>query len=342
MKVESGRLEAYLNDTGASVGALVYGEDESLVRARARRLVLQLAGSQDDPFRICAIGRDMLKTLPGEVATPALGGGRRVVHVADASDSAAEPIRRAIEGPIASFLLVEAGGLTPRSKLRLLFEQHRLLMALACPALDQAAARRHLETAAAARQLRIDGETLDWLGARLPADVAGIDGLVDQMGLLVAPDRAVTADDAQSCLSGERSGGTDGLAAAMANGRVGDTDRALEAAWRDGTSPVAVVLGASVFLQQIHQGALLSRHGVPASALAQAVRPPVFGRRQGAFGAALRLWSVVRSRQALAVLRDCELACKQTGMPAEVLATRAILRVAAMASRNAVSGSGAR
>ncbi|MDO9125444.1 MAG: DNA polymerase III subunit delta, partial [Parvibaculum sp.] len=110
-----------------AVAVLVYGPDAGLVRERIKTMTKTVVDDPADPFRISDLTDGDLKQDPArlsdEAASIAMLGGRRVVRVRGASDGTAKIFESFLDNPAGDALvLVEAGELTPRSALRLLFE----------------------------------------------------------------------------------------------------------------------------------------------------------------------------------------------------------------------------
>ena len=116
---------------------LLYGPDASLVRERMVALTKAVAGSVDDPFRTAEFPADVLKSDPArlgdEAAALALTGGRRAVRFRDAADVSPRYSRHGSKVPKGDGLvIVTAGELTPRAKIRVVFEEAELAAAVPC------------------------------------------------------------------------------------------------------------------------------------------------------------------------------------------------------------------
>ena len=69
--------------------------------------------------------------------------------------------------------------------------------------------------------------------------------------------------------------------------------------------------------------------GLAEQAALAKLRPPVFWKQRGAFSAQARAWRPAALKSALARLVAAEADCKSTGLPAETMAARALLGLAA-------------
>lgn len=122
MKLPPARVQAFLRDPGTCRVILLFGDDAGMIRERAADLVRLVAGSLDDPFSVTELAREDIKRLPNEAAGLSLMGGRRVVRVRDATDAAADAVAAVLKGSGPALVILEAGALPTRSKLRVLLD----------------------------------------------------------------------------------------------------------------------------------------------------------------------------------------------------------------------------
>lgn len=285
-RLDARRAGAVLADPAGFRAVLLYGDDAGLVRERAEALVrVVLGGALDDPFRLAELNREEAARpglLAGEAAALAMTGGRRVVRLREAMESHAAPLKEALATPGEALILLEAGELGPRSKLRMLAEAAPEVAAIACY-------RERAEELAASlgRMLReagvqSDPAALAWLAARLGEDRMQTRREVEKLALYVGPGGRV--DEAAALACGPEGAAADLDAALMAAslGEVAAADAALAAAFAEGANPVQVLRAALRHVQRLHEAAVAGDAGV--------LRPPVFFRHRAAFDRALRLW----------------------------------------------------
>lgn len=328
MKLEARRIEAYLADPGASRAALVFGEDAGLVRSRVRRLIVSIAGNVEDPFRTVSLSRDSLASLSAELSSRSLIGGRRVVHVSDATDAACAFVERAFSQPSEGFLVVEAGVLAAKSKLRVLFEKLSDAASIPCYPLERVEAGTLFARTMADFAVRLDKDAQGWVEQRLSLDRDRVMGDARLLALYLHPRKVASLADVQSCL-GDGAGSTaEDIAYAAMGGLVRDADRVLDAALGDGAAPVAVIVAVLAHVTRLHRCVSMMAGGMSATDAVGSLRPPVFYKRQGGFVRSLTVWSVTGLADAARMLGATELGCKQTGAPAEMLVRNVVARLA--------------
>ena len=106
----------------------------------------------------------------------------------------------------------------------------------------------------------------------------------------------------------------------------------MELAMAEGATAVGVLRATLMHLQRLQRARAAVAQGASAGEAAKAARPPVFFRREGAFGQALRLWSEEALLAACARVWEAERACKRTGSPAETLCRSVVMGMAQRAA----------
>lgn len=337
MKLDARRIPAFLADPGAARGVLLYGPDTGLVRERAEGLVKLAAGSLDDPFRISEPRREQAAADPGllagEMAALSLMGGRRAVRLREATDSLTPAIEAALAVAGDTLLVVEAGELPARSKLRALFERATNAAAIPCYADTGAALRQVITATLSEAGVSADGDAITWLTDNLGADRALTRAELTKLALHAGPGGRVTVADAMASVGDHAGLGLDDALYAATAGDVAGADRALGLAFDEGANPVQVVRAALRHMQRLHLGVAEGLGALAPKEAAMRSRPPVFFRHESAWHRALQGWTEARAAMACERLLTAELGCKTTGAPDQLIASRAVLDIARAARR---------
>lgn len=340
MKIDARQAGRLLAAPDTLRAILLHGEDHGLIRERAAEAVRAAAGSLDDPFRVAILDREMHGRLEEEATALSLIGGRRAVWVRDATDALHAALGRLLPGradrappPSAGPLIViEAGALPARAKLRSLVEAAPEAASIACYPEEGRALEGSITRMLEAERIGIDADALGWLASRLGADRAAARGEVEKLALYAGAGGRLSLDDVQA-VTGDAAGASleEAAFAATAGERAG-ADLAIERALSEGLSPVALARALLSHLHRLRQTRLLLDAGASQSDALARLRPPVFFKRTAQFGRALGLWSAAGLFEAAVETSRLELACKQTGAPDQVLARRHIAMLAARAA----------
>ncbi|MBV9784735.1 MAG: DNA polymerase III subunit delta [Acidisphaera sp.] len=333
MKLDARRVADFLRDPGDCRAVLLHGEDGGLVRERAEALLRAVAGSLHDPFRVAELDRDGFSRIPEEVSARSLVGGRRVVRVREAGDAAAVPVAAALSGEPEALLVLEAGELPPRSRLRAALERSAHAVVIGCYREEGGALRQFIQAELRRETVSIDPDATAWVAEQLGADRAATRSEIEKLALYAGPGGVVSLEVAAAVGGDVASLQLEDALFAATAADVAATDRALGRVLAEGASPVSIVRSALFHLQRLVRARAAMAGGLAAAEAARAVRPPLFFRRIASFGAALNAWPLADLAEACRAMWETELACKQTGAPAELLCREAILSLAHRAGR---------
>jgi DNA polymerase-3 subunit delta len=339
VKITGARIKGYLaKPDPAARATLVYGPDGGLARERIKTLAATVVDDFGDPFRVIELTGAALKAdgalLRDEAQAMAFGGGRRVVVVRDATDVIAPVLKDFLDDPAGDALvLIEAGELGPRAKLRKLFESAKNGAALPCYTDDARSLNQVIDESLAAHGLKVQPDARAFLAGVLGSDRLVTRGELEKLALYMgdggdgAP-REVTLADAMACAGDTAAVSLDAVVLSAAGGDQRKLDGALEKAFAEGINAVAILRLLARHLQRVQMAqAHVARGQTPDQAM-KALRPPVLFTQADAFRAQVRQWNAVTLAQAMDIVTEAEMDCKSTGMPAEAVCGRALMRVA--------------
>jgi DNA polymerase-3 subunit delta len=339
-KIDARRLGAFLKDPGKTRIVLIHGEDSGLVRERADALQAAIVADKD-PFRLAEMPRDAAVksgALAGEAAALSMTGGRRVIRVRDATDAVAAAAREVLASPAEALVIIEAGELQARSKLRSLLEGEPSAAVIACYRERGADLARTLGEMFREEGVQADPAALDWLAGRLGDDRLQMRREVEKIALYVGAGGTVGEEEVLACVGDGSALEVDEALVAATTGDIPLADRALDSALSEGASPIGVLRSALRHLQRLHLAACGLERGQDIGTAMEALRPPVFGRQRPGFERALRLWSVDRLETALAALQQAEIRAK-SGSAARPLPDGAVVRAVMLdIARQAAAG----
>jgi len=339
MKVSAAAADRFVKKPDpAIVAVLLYGPDRGLVQERAEELAKTVVDSLDDPFRVVDLNATVFTSDPArladEAAAQSLTGGRRVVRVRSAGNDLAPIIESLLHNPIGdALIIVEAGELSPKAKLRSLFEKTAIAASIACYQDADLALDAVIKDTLAQRGLTVNAGALAYMSGRLGTDRKVTRSELEKLALFVGERTEVTEEDAIACVGDSAEMDLDDLADAAAGGDHTAAARALSRLTVDGVNPIAILRALQRHFQRLHLAGAMVTAGTSADAVVGALRPPIFYKRRPAFGRQLRNWSPGLIRTALDLLLDAELDCKTTGLPAGAICAQTVTRLTQAAAR---------
>ncbi len=335
MKLPPARLAAFLAKPDAAIrAALFYGADAGLVRERADRLALAVAGDLGDAFRVSDLAAADLAADPArlndEAAALSLTGGRRLLRVREAGDGIGTLFERFLADPPPgdSVTVVEAAELPQRSSLRRAFESAGNAAAIACYGDDRRALEELAREVLGARGIVVAGEALAYLAEHLGGDRMLSRRELEKLALFVGDNGKVGLAEAAAVVGDSAPLGVEDAVFAAAEGDAAALERALTRAFQEGEMPVSLLRALMRHFHRLHLAQARLAAGMSEEETLKSLRPPLFFKLQDRFRRQLRLWPERRARQALELLLQAELNAKRTGLPPEAVCRDALLRIA--------------
>ncbi len=328
MKLDTARTEGFLKNPGATSIVLIYGPDFGLVAERGLALLRAIPGAAADPFRFAELHGPDAATLLSEATAAAMTGGRRVVRVREAGEALAKPVETLLKTPPDALVILEAGDLTPKSKLRALVEKHAHAAAIPCYAIDATKLPRIVTDRLRAGGIAIDPDAADWVAKNITGEEGPLRQAIEVLRLYAGTAPRLSLDDVRAALP---DGGDTSMQDAVDATLTGDpagTDRALSLAYDEGVSPVGIL---RVLLGELMRLRIAAGSGLPASEAVAAMRPPVFFKRAPIVIRALTLWSVPALTEAIRAALAAEAACKTTHIPDQAYCRQMMLGLASRA-----------
>jgi DNA polymerase-3 subunit delta len=281
-----------------------------------------------DPLRL----RDLL------TARPLLGGASAVLFRAPGESGptqlfeALEEIERGTLAP-EGVLLVEAGALTKKSRLRTVFETGKRIVCVQLYDPDAGDLRGAMQAAITGLGGSIEAEALDLLmeGAALDLGLARAEG--EKFGLYGATlGRPITVDDVLALSSGARSYTADQAASLALTGDARRALAALDKALAAGSAPVQFARSVERRLRRLHDArGVMAARGLSARDAVSALRPPPSIPEARELEGLLTGWSAALIEAGLEAARRAEISMKRKNSPDDALAGRLIAAIAGLA-----------
>lgn len=339
VKVSAGAIDGFVRKPPPEIRAvLCYGPDSGLARERLTALALTVVPSLDDPFLVADLNTDAIKSDPGllgdEAAAIAMTGGRRVVLVRDAGDVVGDVFASFLTDPVGdALILVSAGDLAAKSKLRKAFEAAECAAALPCYLDEAGGIDRLIDEGLRPMGVRIDREARHYLVDHLGSDRGVSRSEIEKLALYAGPDGHLDIETVATLIGDSSVSTMDDVIYSMVDGESGALDRALDLAAEEAVAPVALLRMAGNHMLRVRRVQDMIASGTNLQGAMAGLRPPVFFKVRPRFEASVKRWSPIAVNEALTLLLEAEAACKRSGAPDWVLCHRTLHQVGALARR---------
>lgn len=315
---------------------LIYGPEPTRIAMRRRQVQQALLGPEGEAeMRLTRIAAADLRResalLQDAMLAQGFFGGQRVVVIDDAGDGTAADLDAALSAwqPGDAFLLITAGSLPARSKLRALFEKSAI--AVAAPIYDDPPDRGEVEDIFRKFGLAdVEASAIDdAVTLAQQTDPGELAQTIEKLALYkIGDDQPVGSEDLAACAPTVTDAGVDETINCVAEGKVAAVGSKLHRLAGQGATPVTLCIAASRHFRALHMAAC---HPSGLDTALSRLRPPVFGARRNRMRDQLRRWNLDRLERALQVLGDTDLALRSSRpVPAGALLERAFLRITMM------------
>lgn len=322
---------------------LAYGPDAGGVRDIIKRARTALVGGQEiDPLSQVQISPEALTSDPSklfdEAAQRAFFGGPKIIQVGPVTDTHLGPIATVLDSDVPAYILIEAGNLPPKSKVRKLFEAAKNGYAIACYLDSERDIDQLIDTLLTGRGARLSRDARIFLRTHLGNDRSITRNELEKVALYAgvgiegAEPKSIELDDVRALIGSSAAETTDDIAAAAFSG-LGDTaDQLLLNALRDDTNGVEIARALARRCLRLMTAANHVSLGKTQEEAIKSLRPPVFWKDKSAFTAQLSRWRLSRLETCLSLIVQTEVALKSQGPTAESTLGRLVMQIA-MAGR---------
>lgn len=333
------KAEPFLKAVPKEIRAvLFFGPDDGLVRERAQLLAKSVVPDITDPFNVSDIPADLLKTDPArladEMGAQSLMGGRRLVRVRDGEDALAAAINNLFSQlpPGDSFLIVEAGNLAGKSKLREFFEKSEIAAAIPCYEADTRDLIRLANDAFKEHQISASQDALTLLANLLASDRGVARQEIEKLITLAGPGGKLGLAEVAEAIGDSATLDMDDPAWAAGDGNHDELERSLERLYGDGMSTVAILRSAQRHFTRLYE---VVSSPEPLGIAIRSLKPPVFWKDADRFERQAGRWKQARLEAVLQRLHQAEADCKTTGLRDVTMCSRALMAAASMRGKTA-------
>jgi DNA polymerase-3 subunit delta len=337
MKLTAGQIASFLERPNSDVRVfLFFGPDAGLVFERARNLSRKVVKDLNDPFAVTALSGGELGNnsarLYDEAASLSFGGGRKLIRLSQAVESNHGPVGDFLKRPPAgdSVIVIEAGELDARSKLRTLCEKEASI-AVAIPCYIEDAGARQNTIAAHLKEegLTAPRDVVRALADILPPDRLAMRSELDKLALYLKGKTEVTRDDVTAVIADASGNELDDLVTAVCGGDAPRAMSLLDHFFAEQASCVMLLRAMQRQLLRLQLCKGLIEQGLSTGEAFKKLSPPVFWKAEEPMKRQLSRFSADRIEKRLAELLEAEAAVKRTGAPDQAITSQLLLNMAA-------------
>ncbi|MDA5092906.1 DNA polymerase III subunit delta [Aliiroseovarius sp. KMU-50] len=320
-------------------GVLIFGTDPMRVALKRQELIAALIGPQgEEEMRLTRIPASELRKDPAmlsdAIKAQSFFPGPRVAFVEDATELVGDIVTKALEDwqEGDAQVVITAGSLKPKGKLRKLFETHP--NAYAAGIYDDPPTREEIEADFKRAGLgEVDREAMnDLMGLSRDLDPGDFRQTIEKLALYKLSDPTpVIPDDVLAVAPASTEAELDTLLHIVAEGRSNEIGPVLSKLQAQGTQAVALCIGATRHFRALH--AASSDPNGPGQGINR-LRPPVHFKNRDRMVRQAQNWGTYRLEKALETLIETDLTLRSAQKaPQLALMERTLIRLAMLGGK---------
>ena len=234
-----------------------------------------------------------------------------------------------------TFIIVKSGKLSPRSKLRNLFEKSSDFISIPFYEDTIKDVNNFIENYASKNDFSISSEAKYRVIAFCGQDSNIIENNLELINLYIynKQEKKVDVDVVEKVLSSDKPVEMKNLCNSVALGIIDDAFFCLNKLTADGTNPILIINNLSSFFQRIYKIVLAVNSGKDLSQAMNDLKPPIFFKEKDNFVKQVRLWSLHKVERALIILNEGESDIKKSPELAKIISSNIVLRLTSAALR---------
>ncbi len=334
MKIRTTHQKNFIKNPNPEITCiLLYGPDRGLISEYALALAKTVVDDLSDPFRVVnIIGTDLKNDptrLTDESKAIALGGGRRLIRVRNASDSITKLISTHLEicNKDDALIILECGELGPRSSLRKLFEKSKIAASIACYGDNTQDLPEVINETLSVHGLRPTKEAMTYLVSNLGLDRSITRSELEKLSIYMGAPGSVELTDVMATINDNAAMVMDDITLAVGCGDKTMLDKALSRTFMVGTHPIQVLRATARHFLRLHETTGLIKSGKSPEMAMKALKPPVIFMQVTSFKNQLQSWPKKNISDALDLLITAEMDCKTTNAPVKAICWRTLMRI---------------
>ena len=324
------------------IGILVYGPDAGHVSEVSQKIGKSHVDDLRDPFQVEELSVNEIKEDPALLSDAArslpMTGGNKLIIIRECTDvltSNLEEISR-LESIEAKFLIL-SGTLSPRSKLRKLFEDSKCLGALPCYTDQESDLKSLVSTVMAEAGISMRPDALEYLVTYLGSDRLTTRSELNKLILYTGNNNEINLQTVIDIIGDGGPIVLDEIPSSIADGDIKSFLIALDRHNSDSQNPISILRTTISYFQRLRTARALFDQGRSARDAISSLRPPIFWNKKLDFERQLKSWTTNQLNDLLKRLQDAEVLCKTTGYPAVTITSQILLGLCIRGSKQALS-----
>jgi len=340
MKIKNYEIDSFCSNFNTTAPAiLIYGQEYGLKHERADLIVKNYLDNSNNIIELemksIIANPEIIQT---ELKSMSLLHNKKVIKINDADDK----IYTAIEDNILlnnkeCLLILISENLTPKSKLRNLFESHKNAVILPCYSDDNKNILNLIDNLFNKENVKIDINAKKLLSNYLGVDRLVTKGEIEKAILYSGAQKHLSIEDVSSFLSDQTSINIDELYDLILLGDIKKAYKILLKLQNEGMQPIQVFRSFTRQLQNLYSMKERYIENMNVNDVIDGFKPPIYFKRKENIKRHTKEWSITMINQALILIENAEINCKTLKSNPNNIAKQTILNLGLMKNNESIS-----
>ena len=331
MKIKAYELKDLVNKKKYA-GYLIYGQNKGLVREKSQIIIDTY---KDDKTEIIKFDNDELISEPfklnNEFNTFSLTSEKKIIHVLNTKDNLSKTIIETItDNNLNCLIIFEAEELTPRSKLRKIFEKEKHLGVIACYYDTERDIQDLVENSFKKENINLNKDIILLISKHLGNERHIIKNEIEKIILFLKDKKNFETTDILNCLSQNENFGFDDLNYSICDGDVIKLDKVINQLYLEGINPIAMLRSAGKHFQKILFVNEKIDSGMNVRESISQLKPPVFFLYINQFNNHIKNWKTTICYKVIERIIETEKMCKLNSKISKILCWRTLRNISSL------------
>ncbi len=312
MKIKDYQIEESVKNS-KFCSYLIYGQNKGLIKEKIDQ-IKNIFNKKSEKVEIVKLNNDDITKNPeklyNEFNTFSLTGNKKLLHVLNTKDNLINNISETINPNPSCLVIFESEKLTPKSKIRKLFEKEKTLGILACYYDTENDVKELVEKAFKNNNIPISTNLKSILVSHLGTERNIVKNELNKIILFLKNKKEFNDKDILNCLSDNHYFNFEDLNYSISSGNLIYLDKIINQLYLEGINPIALLRATSRHFQKILFINEKIKNGLNMNDSLKLLKPPIFFLYINQFKQHVKSWGINLSHKTIERIFDAERLCK--------------------------------
>ena len=332
MKIKAYQIEESVKNS-KFCSYLVYGQNKGLIKEKINQII-NIFNKHNKQIEIIKLNNDEIienpEKLYNEFNTFSLSGNKKLLHILNAKDSIVDDIINTINSNSSCLALFESGELSPKSKIRKLFEKQNNLGTLPCYFDSENDIRELIEKTFKNENISISNDLKSILSNCLGSERNIIKNELEKIILFLKDKKEINENDVLSCVSDNYNFNFEDLNYSICNGSLTRLDKIINQLYLEGINPIALLRSVSKHFQKILFVNHKIKSGLTINESLKLLKPPIFFLYINHFKNHIKMWKIDLCYKVIERIFNAEYLCKINSKISKTICWRTLRNISSI------------